>query len=115
MGLVPYLVPTELYKAESFAIGLLANFGPMVKLAATLEASIQVTKSFEDIVNRKTINQTESEIRGLMKDPQNPKKNSRLSKTKPQQQVSWGKQRSEMVQKMQNKVFWTMHRRCDLL
>ena len=50
MGLVPYLVPTELYKAESFAIGLLANFGPMVKLATTLVAAIRVAKSLKDIV-----------------------------------------------------------------
>lgn len=57
MKLVPYLVPTELSNVERFANGLPVDFGPVVKLATTLEAAIRVAKSLEDIFKRKAINQ----------------------------------------------------------
>lgn len=59
--LVPYLVPNELYKIKKFSNGLPMDFGPMVKLAATLEAAIRVSKSLKDIFKGRTIDQAEVE------------------------------------------------------
>lgn len=61
MELVPYQVPAELSKIERFVNGLAVDFGPMVKLATTLEAAIQVAKFLEDIVKGKAIDQVEVE------------------------------------------------------
>lgn len=41
MKLVPNLVPTELSKVNKFAIGLLADYGPTMKLETTLNPSGQ--------------------------------------------------------------------------
>lgn len=40
MKLVPNLVPTEISKENKFAIRLPSDYGPMVKLATNLKASI---------------------------------------------------------------------------
>lgn len=79
MELVPYLVPTEIYKIQRFAKGLSAGFGPMVKLATTLEAVIQVPKSLEDIAKRKVIDQVEVEKKMKNEETSKSNKKSRFS------------------------------------
>lgn len=59
MKLVSHIVPTKTYELERFANGLPTNFGPMVKLAATLEAAIRIAKSIEDMIKGRTTSQAE--------------------------------------------------------
>lgn len=59
MELVPYLTPTKQSKVERFANGLPMDFGPMVNIATTLEKTIRVAKSLEDIAKEITIDKVE--------------------------------------------------------
>lgn len=59
MELVPYLTPTKQSKVERFPNGLPMNFGLMVKIPTTLETTIWVAKSLEDIVNVITTDKSE--------------------------------------------------------
>ena len=47
MKLVPHLVPTELSKVNEFGLGLLADFGPMVKQTTTLKVVIWAARNVE--------------------------------------------------------------------
>lgn len=57
MKLVSYLLPTKSSKVKSFANGLPADFGLMVKLATTLEVTIQVALSLEGMIKERTTTQ----------------------------------------------------------
>lgn len=71
MELVPYLTPIEQSKVERFANGLPTDFGPMLKIATTLETTISVAKSLEEIANGITTNTVEVGRKRIMKSPQN--------------------------------------------
>lgn len=72
MELVPYLTPIEQYKVERFANGLPTDFRPTVKIETTLETTILVAKSFQEIANRITTDNVDVGRKRKMKNLQNP-------------------------------------------
>jgi len=55
MKLFPYLVPTELSKIDRFSNRLPADFGPTVKMAATLKTAVRAAKNIETQIRERVL------------------------------------------------------------
>lgn len=106
MELFPYLVPTELERLDT---RLPADFGPIVKLATTLEAAIRVAKSREDIVKGKVIDQAKAGKKKISEGLPNSNKKSKFSTYEPNNERSGCNNEAKWCDKYMKKHF----ERCD--
>lgn len=83
MKLVPHLVPTELSKVNKFALGLLADFGLMVKKNTTLKAAIWATKNVETQIREKGLERAEVGEKKKFDGSSRSGKKSKFSKSGP--------------------------------
>ncbi|KAL7594215.1 hypothetical protein Lser_V15G28366 [Lactuca serriola] len=81
MKLIPYLVPTELSKVNKFALGLPAEYGPMVKQATTLKAAIWAARNVETQIREKGLEMSKVGEKRMLDGPSGSNKKSKFSKS----------------------------------
>ena len=81
MKFIPYLVPTELSKVNKFALGLPADYGPMVKQTTTLKVAIWAARNVETQIREKGLERSEVGEKRKFEGPSGSSKKGKFSKS----------------------------------